>query len=66
MPLLRIVGVGLIALGALLLWQGWQMRQSLASRITDAIQGSPSDQVLWLLGGGALAAVVGLVLLLRR
>lgn len=66
MPRNRVIGVVLIAVGAILLWQGWQAKQSFGSRMSEALQGSPSDQAIWMLGAGAVAVVVGVVLAMRR
>lgn len=66
MPRTRIIGIALIVVGAVLLWQGWQIKQSLGSRISEALQGAPSENAMWMLAAGAVAAVVGIVLTLRR
>lgn len=65
MAVKRIVGLVLFAVGAVLLWQGWQSHQSVGSRIMETLQGSPSNHVLRLLGVGAMLLVVGIVLAAR-
>jgi uncharacterized protein YjeT (DUF2065 family) len=66
MPAKRIIGIVLIVAGAVLLWQGWEARQSVGSRISQALQGSPSSQALWLLAIGAVLVVVGVVVSARH
>ena len=61
----RIVGITLIVVGAIVAWQGWQARQSFGTRLSDAL-GSSSGNGLWMLAGGAVLAVLGAVLALRR
>lgn len=65
MAVKRIVGLLLIVAGAILLWQGWETRQSVGSRIVETLRGTPSSDVLWLLGVGTVVAVVGIVLAVR-
>ncbi len=66
MPINKLLGAALVVVGMVLLWQGWQAKQSLGSRISETLGSGPSDQALWLLGAGAVAVVVGAVLALRR
>lgn len=60
----RLIGLVLIAVGAVVAWQGWEKQQSLAGRIGEML-GGDSEPYIWMAAGGA-AAVVGLLLVLRR
>lgn len=64
-PVTRIIGVALIVVGAIVAWQGWQAKQSFGTRLGDAL-GASSGNAMWLLAGGAVLAVVGVVLAVRR
>ena len=59
------LGAGLLVVGALLLIMGFNASQSIGSEISEAFTGTPSDRSIWFLVGGALAAVMGFVMLLR-
>lgn len=62
----RLIGIGLLVLGAILLYFGYNATQSTAEGIGEAITGHYSDQTMMYLIGGAVAAVVGLFLLLKK
>ena len=62
----RIIGIVLIVVGAVVSWQGWQMKQSMGSQLSQALQGSPSSQSMWMLAIGAVVFVVGAVLVARN
>lgn len=61
----KIIGLALLILGIVLLYFGWQAHESVASSVSNAVTGSPTNKSLWLLGGGIVAAVIGLFSLLR-
>ena len=59
------LGAALLVAGAILLFMGFNASQSIGSEVSEAFTGTPSDRSIWLLVGGALAAVMGFVMLLR-
>jgi len=63
---MRIVGLVVLAVGIALLAWGYQTHESVGSQVAEAVTGSPSEKAIWLLGGGAVASAVGLVLLVGR
>lgn len=62
----KSISAALLIGGLLLLWFGFQESQSIASEVEEFVSGSPSDRALWMIIGGAVAAVIGLVGLLRK
>lgn len=60
------IGLALVVAGALLLWWGYDESQALTSRLSRAVTGSQTDRVMWKYIGGAVSAVAGAVLLIRR
>ena len=44
---------------------GFNASQSFGSEVSRAFTGSPTDKSMWMLIGGAVAAVIGLVGLMR-
>lgn len=61
----RILAIVLLVAGGCLLVYGLQASQSFSSDVSRLFTGSPTDRAIWLIVGGAAAAVVGAVLLLR-
>lgn len=62
----RLVGIGLLVLGLILLFFGFNAANSPGEEIAEAFTGSYSDRTMAYLIGGGVMAVVGLVLTLRR
>jgi hypothetical protein len=62
----KIVSIALLVGGVELLIVGISATSSLRSDVLRFFSGSPTDNVVWMLIGGAVAAVVGLVLTLRN
>ncbi len=56
----RWIGLGMIVAGAIVGWFGWQEYQSVGSKLTEAVSGSPTDNAIWMLVIGAVLVVVGL------
>ena len=52
-------GVALFVAGAILLYFGYQESNALASEVTEVFTGSPTDQSMWKMVGGAALAVLG-------
>lgn len=63
---MKIVGIALLVIGIGLAFWGYQLSDSLGSRITQAITGSNTDKVMTLYISGAASFVVGVYLILKR
>lgn len=61
----KALSIGLLVVGVLLLVYGISAADSFSSDVSRAVTGTPTDRSMWLLVLGALAAVVGLVGLVR-
>lgn len=61
-----LLGLVLLVVGAGLVWWGYNEAGSLGGRIGRALSGSPSDRVMAFYIGGAVSAIVGLTLMLRK
>jgi hypothetical protein len=61
----RAISFGLVAGGILLIVLGINASNSLSSDISRFFTGSPTDKAVWLLAGGVLMAVIGLMGLTR-
>ncbi len=61
-----LVGIALIVAGIGLAIWGYQMSDSLGSQINELVNNSPTDEVMYRYIGGAVCAVVGLFLLLKK
>lgn len=59
------IAIALLAVGVLLIVYGINASNSFTSEISEAFTGSPTNKTLWLLAGGTLAAVLGVVGLTR-
>ena len=59
------LSVALLVGGIVLLIFGYNAYQSAGSEVSKLFTGNPTDRSMWMLGGGAVLAVVGLVGLLR-
>jgi len=57
----NIVGLVLFAAGIVLLIFGFNESRSLSSDFSRFFTGNPSDRSMWLLIGGVVAVIVGLV-----
>lgn len=62
----KIISAGLFIGGLLLLYFGYMEHESVGSEVEEFFTGSPSSQAMWMIIGGAVASVVGLVGLLRK
>jgi len=62
----RLFGIGLLVIGAILLYFGYNATQSAAEGIGEAFTGRYSDETMTYLIGGAVAALAGLFLLLKK
>lgn len=62
----RMLAIGLLALGAILLYFGLNAADSPAEKIGEAVTGSYSDNTMMYLIGGGVSAVVGLFMLMKK
>ena len=62
----KIVSVALLVGGIVLIVVGVNATNSFSSDVSRFFTGSPTDKAVWMLIGGILAAVIGLVGTLRR
>ena len=61
-----IAGVALLAGGLILLFFGFNASESVTEEVTEAVTGRFSDETMYYLIGGAIAAIVGLLMLVRK
>jgi len=62
----RAVSLAILAGGILLTIYGVSASNSFSSDISRFFTGSPTDKTIWMLIGGVVAIIIGLVGLLRR
>ena len=60
------LGAILLIIGAALLFFGFKATDSFSSEFTEFFTGAPSNKAIWMIIGGAICAVTGLVGVLRR
>ncbi len=61
--MLKILGLGAVVIGAVLLFYGLNERDSVTSQVKEVITGAPTDHSLILMAGGGGLAACGLGLL---
>jgi hypothetical protein len=59
------IGIALLVGGVILLIFGINASDSFSSDVSRFFTGSPSDKTVWMVIGGAVAAVLGLIFTLR-
>jgi len=57
----KIVAVALLAAAAVLLFYGIQASDSFASSVKETFEGTPTDRSMWLILGGVVLGIIGLV-----
>jgi hypothetical protein len=62
----KLIGIVLLALGAILLYFGFNASQAPAEEIGEALTGKYSDNTMMYLIGGGVAAVAGLFMLVKK
>lgn len=62
----KIIGLALLVAGAILLYFGYTEYNSTASQVTEMVTGNPTDNAIWYLVGGAVAAIVGLGFIVKK
>lgn len=58
----KAVGLALLVGGLILVVFGIQASESFASEMSEAFTGSPTNRAIWMIVGGAVAAVAGAVM----
>jgi Protein of unknown function (DUF3185) len=59
------VSIALLAIGILLIVFGINASNSFGSSVSRFFTGSPTDKAIWLLIGGIVASIIGLIGLVR-
>lgn len=62
----KLIGIILLVLGGVLLFFGLNATDAPMEELTEAVTGNYTDKTMYYLIGGAVSAVVGLVLLLKK
>lgn len=55
----RVLGIALMVVGLILVFWGLNSSHSAGSEISKVFTGSPTDKAIYLIIGGAVAAIVG-------
>ena len=58
----RVLGLGLLVLGAVLLYFGWQATDAPLEQARESLTGDYSDRTMQYIIGGAVAAAAGVAL----
>ncbi len=61
----KVIGVVLLVVGIILLYFGWEAYNSFASDVSQELTGETTDNAMWYLIGGVVAAIVGLYGIIR-
>lgn len=61
-----LLGIALLVVGLILLYFGYNASESITEGVTEAVTGRYSDETMYYLIGGAVASIVGLVMLVRK
>ena len=62
----KIIGIILLVLGAVLIFFGLNATEAPLEEVTEAVTGNYTDETMYYLIGGAVSAVLGLVMLLKK
>jgi hypothetical protein len=62
----RIVSLALLASGLVLIVIGINATNSFSSEVSRFFWGSPTDKAVWMLVGGIIAAILGLMAMLHN
>ena len=62
----KLIGLVLLIAGGVLLYFGWNASQAPLESITESLTGKYSDETMGYLIGGAVAGVIGVVLLTKK
>jgi hypothetical protein len=61
----KMIGLALLVVGVILLIFGINASDAFGSEVKEVFTGTPTDKSIWLIVGGALLGVLGLVALSR-
>lgn len=61
----KIISIAILVVGIILLYFGYQESQSIASEVSEAFTGQPTDNSIWFIIGGAVLAIIGIGGLVR-
>ena len=61
----KMIAVAMLVAGIVLLGFGFNASNSLSSDVSRFFTGSPTDKAVWMLIGGAVLAILGVVGLMR-
>ena len=62
----KLIGIILLVLGGVLVYFGMNATEAPMEELTEAFTGRYSDKTMYYLIGGAISAVVGIVMLLKK
>ena len=62
----KLIGIGLLVLGGILLYFGFNATNSPVEEIGEAFTGKYSDETMMYLVGGGVAAVAGLFMTIKK
>ena len=65
-PLKKIIGLAFLVVGIGLAIWAYQMSGSIGSQIKEVFSGAPTDKVMMMYIGGAVSAVIGIFLLIKK
>ena len=61
----KVISIAILVVGIILLFFGYQESQSVASEVSEAFTGQPTDNSIWFIISGAVLAIVGIGGLIR-
>jgi hypothetical protein len=62
----KSLGIALLVVGLIVMMAGYHASQSFSSDLSRFFTGAATDKSIWMLAGGAVAAIAGVFLLNRR
>ena len=62
----KILGLALIVVGAALIYWGYADSSAVGAKVSKAFSGSEPDMIMYKYIGGAVSAVVGIYLLIKK
>ena len=62
----KIIGIALLVLGIALVYFGYNASNSPVEELSEAVTGKYSDETTFYLIGGAISAVIGIVMLSKK
>ena len=62
----KLIGIILLAIGAVLLYFGFNAANAPVEELSEAFTGRYSDETMMYLVGGGVAAVAGLIMLIKK